>query len=161
VSINKDLVRIFETKQPHHSEGMGSIQPFTEQDHAAINRYNETTGVLDDCLDVISFTSDDPDDSPAMIKMHFDWLREWYEALDSLYSDLGTGPDNGLPNAAIRLIEHETNRFFHTLNLVRRQALLHLIGDAGPCPEVDSGTVTFFDCPPKIQLNGTTVAESL
>ncbi|MFI1580061.1 hypothetical protein [Embleya sp. NPDC020630] len=91
---------------------------------------------------------------------HFATLDAWYQELDSLYTDLATGPGQTHSEAARHILQREANRFFHVLNLLRREVCTWLLGTAGPRPEIDAGVLTFCDIPPRIHLDGTALAES-
>src|SRR5690554_5088397 len=157
------------------------VEPFTANELAAIERYEDATGVLHDCLAWAEYGLDRTreeaeqldardDDDPttghvveverANILASFDWLSEWYERLDSLKSALRNphaGPAHS--QAAERYLKSQCNDFFRMLNLVRREACRWEFGTAGPRPEVDAGAVTFGDIP-GIELDGTAVGES-
>lgn len=162
--IDADMIRAFETRRTDSSEHVR--EEFTPRQLEAITVYDKATGVLLDCLDSLNFEVHDEDgfrydDQVGHIKTHFGWLREWWVALDTLYGALAVGDDQHHKPNAVALLTYEANRFFQVLNTTRREALRGLIGDTGPCPEVDSGALSFGDIPPRILLNGTALAESI
>ncbi len=160
-------------------------EPFTDHERNAIATYESglkdgyNADMLKDLLDSAEYlaqrtyeqakaedqaTPDDPNKAVeidrAHILAHFDWLSQWYGRLDSLKSDLsncGEGPRHSV--AARRYLEGQCREWFHTLNLVRREACRWAFGTAGPQPEVSAGYVTFFDIP-GIELDGTIAAEN-
>lgn len=141
---------------------------FTQNQHQAIDTYYTATAALPDFeitdLEYLTHHRDTYGEDTTLAEIRYDFaqLSEWYEALDSLYSALVSDPAHNEEQyeAGRWLVEQEANQFFHQLNRVRRESLRYLIGTAGPCPEVDSGFLTFCDVPPKIRLDGTAVAES-
>ena len=137
--------------------------PFTTLEREAIAAYEQATAGIPDALDVVGGYYDE-DADPATVadtaRHLFTLLREWYTALDALYSGLrnpGEGP--AFSEAAHRFLREQCTAWYHTLNVVRRETCRALVGTAGPCPEVDAGTMTFFDIP-GVELDGRIAAES-
>lgn len=156
---------------PSHLAHYGLDLPAGEQlsadDYAAAIAYEHTIFGLDDaleCTEAALFLAHAKDfghgATIGLAHSHFAMLRTWYDALDGLYGGL-SNRELGcrMGNAGWRYITAETNRFFHALNLVRREVCIWLVGTAGPRPGVDSGRVTFADAF-GVLLDGTTVAES-
>jgi len=131
---------------------VGTVDPFTRAELAAVAEYNTRTGdtALLDCLDGIEvsgaavFTDHESefgrDEAAAYVKAHFAWLHQWYDALDSL--DAGLRDGGGLlSNAADRLMTHQMREFLMVRDRVRAAALTYLIGDAGPSPNTEWASV--------------------
>lgn len=136
----------------------GDHPPFTPSERQIISRYEVA---LEDCaapIDIVAeefatYQAEFGNDSIGYAREHFTSLTTWWHALDALHADLSVDRPSDL---AVRLIEHETNRYFWALNTLRRAVCEWLIGTAGPSP-VDSGAATFSNFP-VVQLNGTAVA---
>lgn len=136
-------------------------------EHKAVATYNAAVEGIEDVLDVIEarhFREVEAelgtDIARADAHGHFTTLTIWHDALDGLYGDLAYGRGQRHSEFARRLVEHEANRFFRALNLLRREVCTWLLGTAGPQPEVDAGVLTFCDVPARIHLDGTALAES-
>jgi hypothetical protein len=165
VSITSDLIEAIEQG---HLTSEDPRPQLTPAERAAVDRYNQALEGIEDCLDVVGaaqFADHEKefgrDAAVDYARAHFGWLDTWHTALDSLHAQLGlTGEQDGvLHSTSRRLLEGESNRFFHQLNLVRREVCAWLLGGAGPRPDVDSGYVAYSNFP-VIQLNGSIAAES-
>lgn len=140
-----------------------NTEPFTDAERLALGEYESGTSGIPDTFDIVDFTSTEADDSTEaevkdMIRSYFGMLESWYDSLDRLRSDLSRA-DGILSVAATQYITEQANRWYHLLNLTRREACKWAFGTAGPQPEVDAGHLTFFAIP-GIQLDGTIAAES-
>lgn len=164
MSISPELVKVFER---HTLPGVGEGRELAPAERAAVDRYNKALEGIEDCLDVVGaeqFADHEKefgrDAALDYARAHFQWLDEWHTALDSLHAQLGlTDEDRGPHGTSLRLLEHESNQLFHSLNLVRREVCAWLLGQAGPRPDVDSGYVAYSNFP-LINLNGSIAAES-
>ncbi len=147
--ITSEMLEVFQMPPTPSEPDVGTVDPFTETDLASIARYNDATGILEDCLDGFEVWPDTcaghaaefgAEAAADYIKRCFGWLHEWFEAIDTLDSDLRDG--NGyLPNGAERALAHEMFKLFRLRDYIRADALRYLIGDAGPAPDVVSGSV--------------------
>lgn len=174
MTISAELIDVFEDE----AEG------FTGRQHTAIAAYGKATETLKEGftdLEWLDFhgseeegcgygMGDDEEPRPGggcrdevhhrQMKATFALLYSWRDALDTLAADLEQGDECRLGEAAVRLLTHEANQFFRTLNMVRRTALVELIGDCGPGPVLDSGAWSLGGGPTRIQLDGTALAEN-
>jgi hypothetical protein len=165
------------TSTPEHLQHHEyETQPFTGWELAGIAEYENRSGDIIDCLvgvehlaqrteetttDGDGFTAEQTKSMDrACILAAFDWLREWYGALDSLKSALRNGEEGPAHSGAgASYLRQECTDWYRKLHQVRREACKYAFGTAGPQPEVDSGYLTFFDIP-GVQLDGTIAAES-
>ena len=150
--ITTELLEVLQIPPTSSEPDMGTVDPLTESELASIARYNEETGLLEDCLDGFmggptagnvfpGAATDYGVPAAEYIKTCFGWLNEWFEAIDTLDSELRDG--NGhLSNAAGRVLEHEIGKLLHARDLVRVDALRYLVGDAGPTPVIEGGLVS-------------------
>lgn len=147
--ISTETLEVCQQPPRPHERDMGTVEPLTSRELEAIARYNEASGVLEDCLDGVIigaadsvFADHEADFGRAAAiewtKLHFGWTNEWFGALDALHSGLHHG-DGSLSNAAERVVAHEAGKWFQVRNELRRAALWYLIGEAGSTPSVEGG----------------------
>lgn len=116
--------------------------PFTQIELMAIAAFEDRANPLMDCVSDLEFT--DParrEETEAYIKHSFTWLAEWYEALDTLYSELHES------EAGRRFLVHEAKRWYRHLHYARREACRFAFGTAGPVVMVEANYLTFGDVP--------------
>ena len=152
MTITADHLEIFQTSPRPHETDVGTVDPFTEAELAAIAQYQEDTEVTLDCLGgalfhgAQVFTEHEADEGRdaalSFAKEHFGWLDEWYLALDSLHADLTfCGKYEGRSNAADRLLEHQAKALIDARDKVREAILRWLLGSAGPSATDDALTL--------------------
>ena len=143
MTITADLLEIFQQPPMPHETDVGTVDPFTESELAAIGLYQEATEVTLDCLSAVSacgaqvFTEHEADEGRdaalRCAKEHFDWISEWYLELDSLHADLSFCNSHESPsNAAGRLLSHQAKALIDARDKTRAAVLHWLLGKAGP-----------------------------
>jgi hypothetical protein len=143
--IDEDLLELFEQPPAPHEPDVGTVEPFTDHERAAIAKYNDRMRGLDDMFDVIDAAELhlQQGDPGAGVHRGMQYahcllvaLNDWYEVLDELHSGIAEyATMSGAPshsNAAIRLLSHEADQLLITADTVRFSIVTWLLGIAGP-----------------------------
>lgn len=133
---------------------------------AGVTRYEEAVSGIPDSFDGFRYRADGGLDQFSMgatrddLSGYFDLLKRWHSALDDLAGDLtDDGTKTRRSEDAELYLRTEVTAWFQMLHLVRRAALIALIGECGPRPSMDANALDFNGV--LVSVGGEIAAESI